>query len=127
MVKFEEGKKGWVAFQYERLPNFCYWCGCLDYGEKGCDLGLQQHNSSAKEEHQFGAWLRATSNRPPRKTVVTVTGNQPKGKDKPTRNKQHNHQPTKETEVPNYAQSENGKDPDVTEKIWGLIWRLSQI
>jgi hypothetical protein len=34
MIKLEENKKGWVAFRYKRLPNFCYWCGCLDHSEK---------------------------------------------------------------------------------------------
>jgi hypothetical protein len=120
LVKFEEGQKGWVAFRYERLPNFCYWCGCLDHGEKDCDLGLQQRNSSTKEEYQFGAWLRATSDRPPRKTVVTVNGNQPKGKEKQTREDRHNHQATPKTAVPNSDESNNGKDPDVTENDLGI-------
>jgi hypothetical protein len=26
----------WVAFQYEKLPNFCYHCGLLRHGYKGC-------------------------------------------------------------------------------------------
>lgn len=74
LVNFEKDKKGWVAFRYERLPNFCYWCGCLDHGDKECDIGLQQRSTSTKEDQQFGPWLRATSDRPPRKTVVIVPG-----------------------------------------------------
>lgn len=85
LVKLEEGQRCWVAFRYERLPNFCYWCGCLDHGEKDCDVGLQQRKSGLTEEQQFGAWLRATSDRPPRRTVVTVLGNQTKGSEKMSR------------------------------------------
>ena len=29
-----------VAFQYERLPNFCYWCGKVSHGEKDCPVWL---------------------------------------------------------------------------------------
>ena len=75
LVKLEVRKTGWVAFRYERLPNFCYWCGLFDHGEKDCDIGLRQRNADSVEVFQFGAWLRASSDRPPRKTVVTVPGN----------------------------------------------------
>jgi hypothetical protein len=106
--------KGWVAFRYERLPNFCYWCGCLDHGEKDCDVGLQQRQSSDKKEYQFGAWLRATSDHPPYKTVVIVPGNQPKCRDKSTRNEPPKHQPATETEELTSDRCENGKSPDNT-------------
>ena len=75
LVKLEVRKTGWVAFRYERLPNFCYWCGLFDHGEKDCDIGLRQRHADSVEEFQFGAWLRASLDRPPRKTVVTVPGN----------------------------------------------------
>ena len=36
----ENGEKSWVRFQYERLPNMCYWCGYLDHGDKQCKLWI---------------------------------------------------------------------------------------
>lgn len=36
---WSKGKQiGLVGFKYERLPNFCYWCGRLTYGERDCEL-----------------------------------------------------------------------------------------
>ena len=114
MVKFEEGIKSWVAFRYERLPNFCYWCGCLDHGEKDCDVGLKQRQASEKQEYQFGAWLRATSDRPPHKIVVSVLGNQPKCRGKTNRNDSPKHQPATETEELTRNQRANGKNSENT-------------
>ncbi|GMY21352.1 hypothetical protein FCV25MIE_16593 [Fagus crenata] len=116
LVKFETGAKGWIAFRYERLPNFYYWCECLDHGDKDCDVGLQQRQSNDKKDYQFGAWLRASSDRPPYKTVVVVPGNQPKRREKPTSDEPPNHQPATEPEELTSDQSENSKNPENAEK-----------
>ena len=38
VITLENGEKSWVHFQYERLPNMCYWCGCLNHDNKQCKL-----------------------------------------------------------------------------------------
>ncbi len=110
MVKMEEGKKRWVAFRYERLPNFCYWCGLFDHGEKDCDIGLRQRHADSVEEFQFGAWLRASSDRPPRKTAVTVSGILPMGREKPPNEPRRN--PTPETSEPQASPHRHNQVPD---------------
>jgi hypothetical protein len=30
------GRSMWVAFQYEKLPKFCFNCGVIKHGEMGC-------------------------------------------------------------------------------------------
>jgi len=41
VITLENGDKSWVRFQYERLPNMCYWCGCLNHDDKECELWIQ--------------------------------------------------------------------------------------
>ena len=38
-INIEGGENRWVIFKYERLPNFCYKCGMLDYAIKKCSEG----------------------------------------------------------------------------------------
>ncbi len=56
-----KGVSTWIAFQYERLPKFCFLCGVIKHGIRGClgrkgpaiqGVGAQVH---------FGTWLRASS------------------------------------------------------------------
>ena len=35
-----QGKQFWVTFQYKRLPKFCFSCGVIRHGKRGC----QQRN-----------------------------------------------------------------------------------
>jgi hypothetical protein len=31
-----EGKSNWIAFNYEKLPKFCFQCGVISHGKEGC-------------------------------------------------------------------------------------------
>lgn len=37
-ITLDNGEVGWVSFKLERLPNICYWCGCLTHSDKECEL-----------------------------------------------------------------------------------------
>jgi hypothetical protein len=54
-----EGKSDWVAFQYERLPKFCFQCGVICHGPEGCLKRTDLRNQGDKA--QYGPWLRAPS------------------------------------------------------------------
>ena len=49
-ISFGEEAKGWVAFQYERLPNICFWCGMLLHYDKDCEVWLKSKGSLAMED-----------------------------------------------------------------------------
>ncbi|XP_030948924.1 uncharacterized protein At4g02000-like [Quercus lobata] len=53
LVSFENGKKFWVKFKYERLPNICYWCGHLDHGDKDCKLWIESKGTLTPDHKQF--------------------------------------------------------------------------
>lgn len=53
----------WISFKYERLTNFCYWCGLITQGEKDCELWLKSRGSLSPEDQQYGAWLRGEPKR----------------------------------------------------------------
>ncbi|KAF3955405.1 hypothetical protein CMV_019378 [Castanea mollissima] len=53
-----EGKQvGWVGIKYERLPNFCYWCGRVTHRERDCEVWLWGKGSLRKDEQQYEEWL----------------------------------------------------------------------
>jgi len=37
LITLEDSKAHKVSFKYERLPNLCYWCGCLMHDDKDCE------------------------------------------------------------------------------------------
>jgi hypothetical protein len=51
----------WVAFQYEKIPKFCYRCGIIRHGASGCQRDGGRQLSGEAKDNQFGAWLRADS------------------------------------------------------------------
>lgn len=55
------GKQTLIAFQYEKLPKYCYDCGKICHGRGGCTIkGGARINESEK---QYGPWLRVPSPR----------------------------------------------------------------
>ena len=47
----------WVSFKYEKLPNFCYWCGMISYDGKDCESWLARKDSANKEPYEYGPYL----------------------------------------------------------------------
>ncbi|XP_050217735.1 uncharacterized protein LOC126668590 [Mercurialis annua] len=38
MVRNNRGEKVWVFFRFEKLPNYCYWCGMLGHIHDDCEI-----------------------------------------------------------------------------------------
>jgi hypothetical protein len=53
------GQSYWVIFKYEKLPLFCFRCGCVIHGIKGCPVSNQKRMSGGEEGKEWGVWLRA--------------------------------------------------------------------
>lgn len=47
----------WIDFKYERLPNFCYICDCLDHNDKDCDRELELKHERADVYLSYGPWI----------------------------------------------------------------------
>ncbi|XP_050217790.1 uncharacterized protein LOC126668645 [Mercurialis annua] len=54
------GEKVWISFKYERIHNYCYWCGMMDHVEAECETKPEQTEVS---EWPYGPILRATPRR----------------------------------------------------------------
>ena len=65
---------GWVGLKFERLPNFCYWCGRVGLGDRECEVWLRSMGRLRREDQQYGDWLRADTFRTTRKTVAVISG-----------------------------------------------------
>ncbi|KAK4428993.1 hypothetical protein Salat_1199300 [Sesamum alatum] len=50
-----------LTFTYERLPNFCYWCGQLGHIMKFCECQHEPGFDDKQDPFPFGPWLRATT------------------------------------------------------------------
>ncbi|KAL0285026.1 UNVERIFIED_CONTAM: hypothetical protein Sangu_2797100 [Sesamum angustifolium] len=55
------GDEQLLSFSYERLPNFCYLCGCLGHLSKFCELRFSDDFVDSGDAAPFGPWLRATN------------------------------------------------------------------
>jgi hypothetical protein len=58
-----EGKSHWVTCRYEKLPMFCFECGSVIHGEKGCPIPRSTRLSVKEEGKAWGVWIRAEDGR----------------------------------------------------------------
>lgn len=73
-VILDDEEEVWVSFRYEKLPNFCYWCGMFCHDDKDCDIWLSSKGSLPLESQEFGAWMQATPFNLGRKTFCSMLG-----------------------------------------------------
>ena len=74
LISLPHGEQSWVAFKYERLLNICYWYGCLNHGDRDCDLWVESEGSLTKESQAYRVWIRAAPFVKGRNPVVKVPG-----------------------------------------------------
>lgn len=64
----------WVSFKYEKLPNFCYWCGKVSHSDKNYDVWLTSKGTLRLDKKGYGAWLCAISHNLGKAFVTKVSG-----------------------------------------------------
>ena len=47
-VVLDKDIETWVSFKYEKLTNFCYWCGTVSHDEKECEKWLAGKGSNTQ-------------------------------------------------------------------------------
>ena len=73
-IELDENKEVWISFKYEKLPNFCYWCGLISHDGKDCEVWLAKKNVEKIEPHEYGPWLRALPYNPGKTPFIVVPG-----------------------------------------------------
>ena len=55
-----DGKKNeiFMPVLYEKLPDFCYVCGCVGHQFRECN----QYKGQTRDEMTYGPWLKALTN-----------------------------------------------------------------
>ena len=71
---FEGEHIRWALLKFERLSNFCYWCGRVNHSERDCNVWLQGKGKVKKKNQPYGEWLRANPIRQNHKSMIVVSG-----------------------------------------------------
>ena len=62
------------SFKYEKLLNFCFWCGRLNHSDKNCELWIESKGTLTPDQQQFNSTLRAAPYSSAGKDVIYVLG-----------------------------------------------------
>ena len=50
----------WITFRYERIPRFCFKCGVIRHGGRGCVRPGGRKLQENENMQEFGPWLRVS-------------------------------------------------------------------
>ena len=59
VLSLEDGGEVWVNFKYKRLPNICYWYGCLTHSDRDCEVWINSDGTLKAGDQEYGPWLWA--------------------------------------------------------------------
>ena len=74
VLSLEDGGEVWVNLKYERLPNICYWCGCLTHSDRDYEVWINSDGTLKAGDQEYSPWLRAPFTPNPRRSMVVVHG-----------------------------------------------------
>lgn len=64
LVQFDRsGEPLWVDFKYEKLPDFCYFCGKVSHLMRDCEEYAQEKDPVRRRNLEFGGWMRMNEER----------------------------------------------------------------
>jgi hypothetical protein len=105
------GSSCWVTFKYEKLPIFCFRCGCIIHGPKGClEVSVRKPNHGEGSEG-WGQWLRA-DDYPKR-----LGGNEGRKADPPSSPTVSDHRPMEEKSTEDFPEKESSQKAKNPENI----------
>lgn len=53
------GRSCWVSFKYEKFSGFCFKCGCILHGQRGCSIPFTKKQNHDESSAAWGPWLWA--------------------------------------------------------------------
>ena len=59
IFSIEDSREDWVSFNYEHLPNICYWCRRLNHVDRDYDLWIESDGTLEAGDQEYGSWIHA--------------------------------------------------------------------
>lgn len=53
-LRLGDGSRKWVAFTYEKMPVYCFFCGLVGHLERKCHLRFREDFVDPGREFQYG-------------------------------------------------------------------------
>lgn len=64
-IRNGDGSHQWLAFKYERLSDFCYFCGKLGHVSEGCRVIITRFVGPRDPRSAYGGWMNVKGSRSP--------------------------------------------------------------